>query len=854
MESGKCCAIALTIPLPQRSGEERMAMRASLGICVLWSLSMALLAASGCAFGMDLQPVGSVVGLPPYLVAVEGDYAYCAAHRLEEFENHAFRPANSALEIYDIGDPARPRIVGLLAVEGLIADLVVNGGIAYLAGAGDWLRVVDVSDPAAPTEVRVIEGTGDAICLSGPYLYTAHVDTGVHIFDISSPTEPVEVGCFPMLVHGIAVVGELAYVTGGNDLLVLDVSDKEHPAEVGRLEQWNGWGSQIRVSGDHAFVVGEWGLTVADISDPSAPALAVQCSLPPGSTGADFAVWGGYAYVPTSKGGATVVDISSPTEPTIAGSCSTPGHTYGIAVTEGHAYAADYEGGLRVFDLSDPGNPREVAGTGSLAFVRSLTCANGRLFGASWHDYQLVAADISEPAAPRVVSGVCDGGASFGYTVAAVGDYVYLGTVGTSSGTFIFDVSDSDARPLLCGDLTELGETFALAVRGDRMYLGDGWRLAVVDISNPAGPTVLGIVEWVNGSCDAAVNESGTHVLLASGVYGLRVVDVSDPRRPAQVALVDTPVWAWGVGVKGDYAYVADWESLRVFYIGDPTCPVEVAVWECENLAAVELEIVGSYLYLADYAYGLRVIGISDPLNPVEGRSCALPAGPETYGVGSQLGASGVAVSGGHVYVADYGWGLYVFELTSSFEDVPVDHWAADAVERCASSDIVSGYGEDEYGPSVTVSRDQMAVFISRSICTPVGEAGLESYVPPGTPSFNDVSAGYWAYRYIEYAAEHSIVAGYEDGTYDPEGGLDRGQMAVFIARAMAGGDEGVPEPTGCASFSDIPEDFWARKYVEFIASEGVAGGYDDGLYHPEHLVSRDQMAVFITRGFGLGM
>jgi hypothetical protein len=831
-----------------------MAMRASLGVCVLCSLAMTLLAACGCAFGMDLQPVGSVVGLPPYAVAVEGDYAYCAAHRLAEFDNSGHRPAHSALEIYDIGDPARPRIVGLLELEGIVADLVVDGSIAYLVGAQGWLRVVDVSDPAAPTEVRVIEGAGDGICLWGSHLYTAHVDTGVHIFDISSPTEPVEVGGFPMLVHGIAVVGELAYVTGGDNLLVLDVSDKEHPAEVGRLEQWNGWGSQIRVSGDHAFVVGEWGLTVADVSDPSAPALAVQFSLPPGSTGADFAVRGGYAYVPTSKGGVTVVDISSPTEPTIAVSCSTPGHTYGIAVTEGHAYAADYEGGLRVFDLSDPGNPREVAGTGAPAFVRELACANGRLFGASWHDYQLVVADISEPAEPRVVSGACDGGASFGYTVAAVGDYVYLGTVGTSSGTFIFDVSDSDARPSLCGNLAELGGTFALAVRGDRMYLGAGSRLAVVDISDPAEPAVLGSVDWVHVSYDAALNESGTHVLLASGVYGLRMMDVSDPRRPAQVALVDTPVWAWAVGVKGSYAYVADGESLRVFYIGDPTCPLEVAVWECEDLRAVDLVIAGSYLYLADYAYGLRVIGISDPWNPVEGRNCALPAGPETYGVGSQPGASGVAVSGGHVYVADYGWGLYVFELTSSFEDVPVDHWAADAVERCASSGIVSGYDEDSYGPDLTVSRDQMAVFISRSICTPTGEAGLVDYAAPETPSFADVPADYWAYRYIEYAAEHTIATGYEDGTYGPQGTLDRGQMAVFIARAMSGGDEGVPEPTGGSSFSDVPEDFWALKYVEFIASEGVAGGYDDGLYHPEHLVSRDQMAVFITRGFGVGM
>jgi hypothetical protein len=186
------------------------------------------------------------------------------------------------------------------------------------------------------------------------------------------------------------------------------------------------------------------------------------------------------------------------------------------------------------------------------------------------------------------------------------------------------------------------------------------------------------------------------------------------------------------------------------------------------------------------------------------------------------------------------------------FSDASADHWAFSEVEACYAAGIVGGYADGFYRPANPVSRDQMAVFISRSICTPTGEAGLEDYTPPSTPSFSDVATDYWAYKHIEYAAEHNVVGGYGDGTYHPEYTLDRGQMAVFIARAMAGDDESVPDPTGDPSFADVPADFWSYRHIEYIADQEVAGGYYDGLYHPENPVDRAQMAVFICRAFDL--
>jgi|GEM_PF-3327556 len=190
------------------------------------------------------------------------------------------------------------------------------------------------------------------------------------------------------------------------------------------------------------------------------------------------------------------------------------------------------------------------------------------------------------------------------------------------------------------------------------------------------------------------------------------------------------------------------------------------------------------------------------------------------------------------------------------FPDVPLDHWAFDEIEACADAGIVAGYPDGTYRPALAVTRDQMAVYISRAL------VGGDDYIPtpPATPSFLDVPTDHWAFRYIECAAALDIVRGYGDGTYRPGRAVDRGQMAVFIARGIATptpGEEGLSDytPPDTPTFEDVTQDnawAWCYKYVEYIAAADIVHGYGDGRYHPEYVCSRDQMAVYVARGFRL--
>jgi len=49
------------------------------------------------------------------------------------------------------------------------------------------------------------------------------------------------------------------------------------------------------------------------------------------------------------------------------------------------------------------------------------------------------------------------------------------------------------------------------------------------------------------------------------------------------------------------------------------------------------------------------------------------------------------------------------------FPDVPAGYWSGTAIEACVVHDVVQGYPEGYYRPTVTVTRDQMAVYVARA-------------------------------------------------------------------------------------------------------------------------------------------
>ena len=170
------------------------------------------------------------------------------------------------------------------------------------------------------------------------------------------------------------------------------------------------------------------------------------------------------------------------------------------------------------------------------------------------------------------------------------------------------------------------------------------------------------------------------------------------------------------------------------------------------------------------------------------------------------------------VYIARAeGWVRIGDDMTTApelFPDVPRGYWAGTAIQACVDHKVSAGYAYPDpdnpgatiylYAPTSIVTRDQMAVYVARSMADPIGEDGLADYVPTNPRNFPDVpNTGYgengtelfWAYKHVEYCVEHGVVQGYEYPDpdtpgetfylYQPLWPVTRDQMAVYIARAF---------------------------------------------------------------------
>ncbi|MBW6518661.1 MAG: S-layer homology domain-containing protein, partial [ANME-2 cluster archaeon] len=112
--------------------------------------------------------------------------------------------------------------------------------------------------------------------------------------------------------------------------------------------------------------------------------------------------------------------------------------------------------------------------------------------------------------------------------------------------------------------------------------------------------------------------------------------------------------------------------------------------------------------------------------------------------------------------------------------------------------------------------------------------------------NFSDVGCVFWGYVYVMYLYDNGVTSGYPDGTFKPDNQISRAETATFIVRAM-----NLTYTGGLTDFSDVPPTHWAYQYIMAAKQNGIVGGYPDGTFLPDNLVSRAEISVMVSRARG---
>lgn len=195
---------------------------------------------------------------------------------------------------------------------------------------------------------------------------------------------------------------------------------------------------------------------------------------------------------------------------------------------------------------------------------------------------------------------------------------------------------------------------------------------------------------------------------------------------------------------------------------------------------------------------------------------------PEGYVISNETYT--LTVSGSRVTMNGKAYSPVTFVNRKAAELNRTDHFA-----------FLVGYTDGTFGPERNMTRAEVTTMFARLLTEQI-EAD-KTY----SNTFSDVPKGYWAANYIGYMQQFGIITGYSDGNFRPDAPVTRAEFAAIASRF-----EKLTE--GSKSFADVPDTYWAARYINFAATRGWVTGYSDGTFKPENPITRAEVAAVTCR------
>ena len=578
------------------------------------------------------------------------------------------------VQIASFSNPAAPVKIGSVILSDVVEALVrtsINGTQYLVVSGGSKMWLINVQNPTTPSLTSTVDvapgATCEGIATSGSYAFIAAGSAGFKIYSIATPASPTFVTSIDSLAYCECVVisQPYAYIAGGGTASgsvgprthIVDISDPTKPVYKSGI--WvEGYHQAVNVIGNYAYVCNygtssAYGLAVVNIADRTKPVFVTQIPL---NRVAGLVFDGNYAYVAAGDSGLVILNVVNPAAPVVIGKMGTPGRaawvSYG-AITiggtpTGHIFVSNRlpQPGISAINVSVPATPTTSAFLGALASASGSAFtpfySNGKVYVA-YGTAGLRIVDVSNPTSAALLSTTALGGDSRG--VAVSGNYAYVAA--RDSGVFVVDVTNA-ANPTKLNTL-KLSRANGLACSGNYLYVAAGDSgLGIVNITTPASPAFV--------AYSHPGGQTGENVAVAGNVIGLTdytkilFFDKTTPAAPVDKGT--TPKFKTGdegFAIAGNYAYVPDGDSLKIYGISNLSAPTLVSRIYTGGYGYMAAA-AGNYCYVASEGTGVRAINITNPAAPTEaGYYDGVPQ------------SRGVTANAEYIYVAEKLDGLSVY-------------------------------------------------------------------------------------------------------------------------------------------------------------------------------------------------
>ncbi len=332
----------------------------------------------------------------------------------------------------------------------------------------------------------------------------------------------------------------------------------------------------------------------------------------------DIAVNGGFAYV-TDGSGLKILDARDASRPRLAGSLDLTGSVLDVTARDGYVYIASALLGLRVVNASNPAAPALVTEIPMISGATGVLVDGDRLIAVDG-SFGLRFYDLADPANPRDIGQFVQDGLSG--VLHVDGSLVYAGFTNPPNGAegfLIIDASDP-ANAAQLSFYNAGGLPTGIDVSGGYAhFMTEGFpELEVVDVTDPANPRipVFGGARLRLRGDPGDVAVIGSLAYVSTGTWGIRVVDLRSLVELEEVAEYSPAGLAFDVDVRGNFAYLATFQGLRIIDVREPSTPVYAGRAELDGLG-VGVAVNGTDLYLGTQDGLVRLFDVTDPIEPV---------------------------------------------------------------------------------------------------------------------------------------------------------------------------------------------------------------------------------------------